>query len=117
MHRNRLLILSRKNPQKFLNNYFKPYVRILLIIYFFFPIFIPIFITLKWKQIVIPTLHSNMHPNTRIRITKFILIQEEIKMETKYSFSFTILVYQTRPKMHMKPIFYIYIFINLYNLL
>ena len=52
-----------------------------------------------------------MHPNTRIRITKFIHIQEEIRMETKYLFSFLVLMYQTHHKMNMTPIFfYIYIY-------
>ena len=36
-----------------------------------------------------------VHPNTRIEITKFIPIQGEIGMETKYSFSFPIPTYQT----------------------
>ena len=32
------------------------------------------YLTLKWKQIIIPTLYSYMHSNTRIEITKFIPI-------------------------------------------
>ena len=36
-----------------------------------------------------------VRPNTRIEITKFIPIQGEIGMETKYSFSFPIPTYHT----------------------
>ena len=35
------------------------------------------------KQIIISTLHFYIHQSTRIVITKFILIQEEIRMEIK----------------------------------
>ena len=50
---------------------------------------------LQWKQIIIPTLHSYMHPNIRIGITKSISIQEDIGMKTKFLFSFLIPIYQT----------------------
>ena len=49
--------------------------------------------TLEWKQIIIPI----VRPNTRNGITKFISIHQKIGMETKYSFLFPILVYQTPP--------------------
>ena len=46
-------------------------------IYLFFHLHFHFYLTLKWKQIIIPTLHSCIHPNTRIEITKFIPINGE----------------------------------------
>ena len=43
-------------------------------------------------------LHSYWHPNTTIKITKFIYIQKERGMKAKHSFSFSFLLFQTCPK-------------------
>ena len=77
-----------------IKNYFKLYASILLSIYFF--LHHPLLPNIKMKT------NNNfnltfvgVHPNIRIGITKFIYIQREIGIETKYSFSFLIPMYQT----------------------
>ena len=42
-----------------------------------------------------------VHPNTKVQIIKSISIQGKIEMETKYSFSFFILIYQICPKVSL----------------
>ena len=54
--------------------------------------------TLEWKQKIIQILNFQIHPNTRNGMNKFISIHQKIGMETKYSFLFPIIVYQTPPK-------------------
>ena len=79
-------------------NYFKLYVWILWSIYFFFSFRSHYYLTLKWKQIIIPTLHFHIHPNTKIRIIKSIPIEGEIGMKRKFPFPFLIPMYQTWPQ-------------------
>ena len=55
-----------------IKNCFKVKVWILLLIYFIFHFHFHCYLQLKWKQLIITTLHSYMHPNTKIEITKFI---------------------------------------------